>query len=122
MSTVAKHEDASPPLKPFGYHLITAFWIANFYVCGVGTVTTTKIIMSAVPFSLTLVAVQFGMSSVLTIAMLIATGHRRTGYPDLTITRLVIVTGAAYALGFVLMTASMKWGKPVVLVNIAQVW
>jgi hypothetical protein len=78
--------------------------------------------MSAVPFSLTLVAVQFGMSSVLTIAMLIATGHRRTGYPDLTITRLVIVTGAAYALGFVLMTASMKWGKPVVLVNIAQVW
>jgi ABC-type multidrug transport system permease subunit len=111
MAALAKSEDSPAVEKSFGYHLITAVWIATFYVCGVGTVTTTKIVMSVLPFSLTLVAMQFGMASILTVAILIASGQRRSGYPAVTVTRLVMITGGTYALGFVLVTASMRWGK-----------
>lgn len=116
MSIPSKAQDnaaemAEAHTKTFTYHLLTAFWVGTFYMCGVGTITTSKIVMSELPFPFALVAMQFGMAGVLTLAMLLASGQRRNGYPNIVITRLMILTGAGYALGFVLMTASMHWGK-----------
>lgn len=100
-----------PTIKLFNYHAVTVATIGLFYACGLGTVTTTKVIMTTFPLPLSLCTMQFGMASALTIGVLILMNKRRVGYPDTTITKLVVLTGAVYALGFVLLNGSMKWGK-----------
>lgn len=103
------------PTKDFQYHVVTFLMIILFYFCGLVTVTSSKILMVSYPFPLILCTLQFGMASLLTIVYLRFTNNRQHGYPTVRITRLVALTGATYAIGFVFLNASMQWCKYILL-------
>lgn len=87
----------------------TVLCILLWYFMGIGTVTTSKLIIVALPHTFMLSTIQFGISSSFALAYLYSTGQRRVLLSDAA--KLTILTAGLYAFGFVFINLAMEYGK-----------